>query len=77
MTNAYNKVKTDCAPKTARDMWRCWYEYVMAHEPGAGQRDDRGQRRTAVQLTHHCPCADDECGAATPLRRRAVWKGAT
>ena len=33
MTNAYNKVKTDCAPKTARDMWRCWYEYVMAHEP--------------------------------------------
>ena len=33
MTNAYEKVKTDCAPKTARDMWRCWYEYVMAHEP--------------------------------------------
>ena len=35
MTNAYNKVKTDCAPKTARDMWRCWYEYVMAHEPAS------------------------------------------
>jgi len=35
MTNAYNKVKTDCAPKTARDMWRCWYDYVMAHEPAS------------------------------------------
>jgi len=33
MERAYEKVKTDCAPKTARDMWRCWYEYVMAHEP--------------------------------------------
>ena len=33
LDNAYAKVKTDCAPKTARDMWRCWYAYVMAHEP--------------------------------------------
>lgn len=39
MTNAYNKVKTDCAPKTARDMWRCWYEYVMAHEPAKTTTD--------------------------------------
>ena len=40
MTNAYNKVKTDCAPKTARDMWRCWYEYVMAHEPASASETD-------------------------------------
>ena len=33
LDNAYAKVKADCAPKTAREMWRCWYEYVMAHEP--------------------------------------------
>lgn len=33
MTNAYAKVKADCKPANARDMWRCWYEYVMAHEP--------------------------------------------
>jgi phage recombination protein Bet len=32
MENAYEKVKGDCAPKTARQMWQCWYEYVMAHE---------------------------------------------
>ena len=38
MTNAYNKVKTDCAPKTARDMWRCWYEYVVTHEPAPTQK---------------------------------------
>lgn len=38
--NAYSKVKAECAPKTARDMWRCWWKYVTEHEPvkaaGAG-----------------------------------------
>ena len=33
MERAYEKVKTDNKPANARDMWRCWYEYVMAHEP--------------------------------------------
>lgn len=37
MENAYEKVKTDCAPKTARQMWQCWYEYVTAHEPAKVQ----------------------------------------
>ena len=40
MERAYEKVKTDCAPKTARDMWRCWYEYVMAHEPASASETD-------------------------------------
>ena len=37
MEHAYAKVKTDCAPKTAREMWQCWYLYVMAHEPAKAQ----------------------------------------
>ena len=27
--NAYNKVKTECKPKKASDMWQCWYADVM------------------------------------------------
>ena len=27
--NAYAKVKTECAPKRASDMWQCWYKDVM------------------------------------------------
>ncbi len=37
MEHAYAKVKTDCAPQTARQMWQCWYEYVMAHAPAKAQ----------------------------------------
>lgn len=33
LENAYEKVKADCKPRTAPDMWRCWYKYVMTHEP--------------------------------------------
>lgn len=33
MENAYAKVKEECKPQNAREMWRCWYEYVTAHEP--------------------------------------------
>lgn len=32
LDNAYASVKDECKPKSARDMWRCWYKYVMAHE---------------------------------------------
>ena len=39
LDNAYAKVKADCKPATARDMWRCWYEYVMAHEPAKTTTD--------------------------------------
>jgi len=27
--NAYEKVKKECQPKDAREMWRCWYKDVM------------------------------------------------
>lgn len=27
--NAYNKVKTECQPKKASDMWQCWYQDVQ------------------------------------------------
>jgi hypothetical protein len=37
MENAYAKVKEDCKPANAREMWRCWYAYVMAHEPAKAQ----------------------------------------
>ena len=37
MANAYAKVKADCQPQNAREMWRCWWEYVMAHEPAKAQ----------------------------------------
>lgn len=33
MERGYEKVKADCQPQTARQMWQCWYEYVTAHEP--------------------------------------------
>lgn len=31
--NAYAKVKAECKPAKASDMWQCWYAYVTAHEP--------------------------------------------
>jgi hypothetical protein len=34
--NAYDKVKEDCNPRTAQEMWKCWYRYVMAHAPAKG-----------------------------------------
>ncbi len=40
MENAYNKVKEECKPANAREMWRCWYAYVMAHEPAKAQVAD-------------------------------------
>ena len=40
MERAYEKVKTDNKPANARDMWRCWYEYVMAHEPASASETD-------------------------------------
>ncbi len=40
MANAYAKVKEECAPQNAREMWRCWYAYVMAHEPAKAQATD-------------------------------------
>jgi len=40
MEHAYAKVKTDCAPKTAREMWQCWYLYVTEHAPAKAQAAD-------------------------------------
>ena len=40
MENAYTKVKTECKPTLPVDMWRCWYAYVMAHEPAKTATDD-------------------------------------
>ena len=39
MERAYEKVKADNKPANAREMWRCWYEYVMAHEPAKTTTD--------------------------------------
>jgi len=40
MEHAYAKVKADCAPKTAREMWQCWYLYVTEHAPAKAQAAD-------------------------------------
>jgi len=40
MEHAYAKVKTDCAPKTAREMWQCWWKYVTEHAPAKAQAAD-------------------------------------
>jgi len=37
MEHAYAKVKADCAPKTAHEMWQCWYLYVTEHAPAKAQ----------------------------------------
>lgn len=37
MEHAYAKIKEDCKPANAREMWQCWYLYVMAHEPAKAQ----------------------------------------
>lgn len=42
MENAYAKVKDECKPANAREMWRCWYAYVMAHEPAKAQATEDG-----------------------------------
>ena len=51
--NAYAKVKADCDPKTARDMWRCWYAYVMAHEPAKAQAAGDGDGWADVDAAGH------------------------
>ena len=58
MENAYAKVKADCAPKTAREMWACWYAYVMAHEPSKVAADADGWAE--VDAHGHDADADDE-----------------
>jgi len=40
MEHAYAKVKADCAPKTAREMWQCWWKYVTEHAPAKAQAAD-------------------------------------
>lgn len=56
MENAYAKVKGDCNPKTAREMWACWYSYVMAHEPAKAAADTTGW----ADVDAHGHDADDE-----------------
>ena len=42
LDNAYDKCKETCKPANATAMWRCWYEYVTAHEPAKTTDDDDG-----------------------------------
>lgn len=53
MENAYAKVKEDCKPANAREMWRCWYAYVMAHEPAKAQAAGDGDGWAEVDAAGH------------------------
>lgn len=53
MANAYAKVKEECAPQNAREMWRCWYAYVMAHEPAKAQATGDGDGWAEVDAAGH------------------------
>ena len=44
-------------PANAREMWRCWYRYVMAHEPAKEMTDHR--RHVGRQHDAHGYDADD------------------
>ncbi len=53
MENAYANVKEDCKPANAREMWRCWYAYVMAHEPAKAQASGDGDGWAEVDAAGH------------------------
>ena len=40
MEHAYAKIKEDCKPANAREMWQCWYLYVTEHAPAKAQAAD-------------------------------------
>ena len=53
MQNAYAKIKEDCKPANAREMWQCWYLYVMAHEPAKAQSAGDGDGWADVDAAGH------------------------
>ena len=69
--NAYNKVKTECKPKRASDMWQCWYQDVQrrVEERNAelSAKFQEASKRNVADLDGWQDVDVDEHGVDVPL----------
>lgn len=64
--NAYNKVKTECQPKKASDMWQCWYQDVQRRAEERAVKDASNPPKASTPFPVIDP-PDDEDADPDPV----------